>query len=136
MKTEKEMEREISIYIDNLILNSKFEDWDNPNKEMIKGNIHINISSLDYLFSIYVRDPNHNTGGKVISIEVGSYSYSRDTYKWWDIKSRIKRIEIARKREEILNFFSKKSMNETTKRVYNLLPVKEQRKEKLKEILK
>jgi len=119
------MKNEVRVYCLNLILNSNVEDW--VKYIMIKDNIKIEINKgYTNIFSAKIYTDN------TLYIFDSDVDFRID---WcWNKKERTERHKINQKFKEIDLYLMNKQEYENTVKTYNLLPIKELRRNKLKSI--
>lgn len=115
----KKIEKEINNFIKTSIINSKVEDW-KDNRIVIGENNNICIQAYSGDFSIQIyRGNNSKIYDKVIKINKKSFFTNYKLYK---------------KHKEIRFYNDNQEKYEYWSECYNLLPIKNIRKEKLKNI--
>ena len=131
--TIEQMNKEVRDYCLSIIFNSTIEDWNMikpyQSKQLFKNNIRIVMhdgKSYKHVFTAYIfTDSTFTTKNREIGFEID----------WcWNKEQRKERKSIENKWDEINSYFTNKQNYEDALKTYNLLPIKEIRKKKLKNI--
>lgn len=121
------IEKDILKICTDIILNSKITDWDK--KVLVKDNVTIECY-IGY-FSLKIFKNNEHVGW-IYQVDLARH--------WWYIKNSkigfFKNIKLKIKHRNIIKNFDEKEKNQKMMEIYNLLPIKIIRKEKLKKINK
>lgn len=128
--TTEEMKTEVRTYCFNLIINSNLQDWDERYRTYKKDNMYVKMSSYNtddvyFVISIYKDES--------LKEEVSSIEFKRKT-NLFNFKEKKEIKSIRNKFNEIKNFFQNKKEYNNALAVYNLLPIRQIRKNKLKAI--
>ncbi len=130
--TAEEMKDEVRSYCANLIINSKNEEWDS-NERYMKDNILIKMLSErnSEFFEVHIFKE-YKDG--VFRTEVSSIEFKKVISFWSSRKIKKEYSAIKKKYFEINNYFKNKKEYDKALELYNLLPLKVIRKNKLKTI--
>ena len=128
--TAEEMKKEVRTYCLDLIFNSKVEDWSDRNCRYYKDNMIIvlsNNSNTTIYFTVYIYKDN------TLQYKVTEIEFKKNT-KFWFSSDEAKKIK--KKYHEIIKYFDNKKEYDSALETYKLLPIKQLRKNKLKNLNK